>query len=324
MKEELLERVIRAALYEGCALYPYRATSAKNQRERFTFGRVYPEAYSIAQNGEEPCALRAECLLRVKSDDAAVRVSARFLRPMWREVGKVPAPLSELTLSPEPYFKVVPELLVNGDLYQTWQEATEERTQVTPVPVRPNATGQVHFIFPGNRALQPLRDEANRVVAVLVRRQEGLLGTIEVEVTPVAESVFKIRSEIRNLTTMAPAELENADTVLMRTFAATHLVLQVKGAEFISLFEPPAENETHTAGCKNAGVWPVLVGDPTAGDRDTMLASPIILYDYPQIAHESRGEFCDDAEMDEMLAVRVLAMTDCQERNVGQAFQTAS
>ena len=50
------------------------------------------------------------------------------------------------------------------------------------------------------------------------------------------------------------------------------------------------------------------------GERDTLLSSPITLYDYPQIAPESPGEFFDGTEMDEMLVLRVLTLTD-EERN---------
>jgi hypothetical protein len=41
-----------------------------------------------------------------------------------------------------------------------------------------------------------------------------------------------------------------------------------------------------------------------------MLCSPIILYDYPQVAPESMGNFFDGTEMDEMLALRVMTLTD--------------
>jgi hypothetical protein len=58
----------------------------------------------------------------------------------------------------------------------------------------------------------------------------------------------------------------------------------------------------------NQGVFPVLVGE--SGDRSQMLCSPIILYDYPQIAPESAGDFFDGTEMDEMLALRVLTLTE--------------
>ncbi len=46
MNRELVDKVVRAVLYEGYILYPYRASSKKNQRERFTFGRNYPKRYS--------------------------------------------------------------------------------------------------------------------------------------------------------------------------------------------------------------------------------------------------------------------------------------
>ena len=41
-----------------------------------------------------------------------------------------------------------------------------------------------------------------------------------------------------------------------------------------------------------------------------LLCSPIILYDYPQIAPESAGDFFDGTEMDEMLTLRVMTLTD--------------
>jgi hypothetical protein len=56
------------------------------------------------------------------------------------------------------------------------------------------------------------------------------------------------------------------------------------------------------------GTWPVLVGEP--GDKRTMLAAPIILYDYPQIAPESPGDLFDATEIDEILTLRILTLTD--------------
>jgi len=56
------------------------------------------------------------------------------------------------------------------------------------------------------------------------------------------------------------------------------------------------------------GTWPVLVGNE--GDFDTLLSSPIILYDYPQIASESAGDLFDGTEIDEILALRILTLTE--------------
>ena len=43
-----------------------------------------------------------------------------------------------------------------------------------------------------------------------------------------------------------------------------------------------------------------------------MLGSPIILYDYPEIARESTGSLFDATEIDEILMLRVLTMTDAE------------
>jgi hypothetical protein len=47
-----------------------------------------------------------------------------------------------------------------------------------------------------------------------------------------------------------------------------------------------------------------------------MLSSPVILYDYPQIAPESPGDLFDGCEIDEILALRILTMTDAEKREV--------
>ncbi|MEY2537892.1 MAG: hypothetical protein QOG67_1632, partial [Verrucomicrobiota bacterium] len=94
MNSALLEKIVNAVLYEGYILYPYRASSKKN-RQRFTFGRVYPKEYSVAQKDQEPCSMQTEILVRPRSADCAVNISVRFLHPMSREVGVLKEPISE-------------------------------------------------------------------------------------------------------------------------------------------------------------------------------------------------------------------------------------
>ena len=48
----------------------------------------------------------------------------------------------------------------------------------------------------------------------------------------------------------------------------------------------------------------MLVGD------DAMLSSPIILEDHPRIAPESPGDLFDGGEIDGLLALNILALTD--------------
>ena len=47
-----------------------------------------------------------------------------------------------------------------------------------------------------------------------------------------------------------------------------------------------------------------------------MLSSPIIMYDYPQIAPESPGDLFDGTEIDEILALRIMTMTDAEKHEM--------
>jgi hydrogenase maturation protease len=100
----------------------------------------------------------------------------------------------------------------------------------------------------------------------------------------------------------------------MYAFAGAHTILGVTGGRFVSLLEPGDSLALAAGRCRNVGTWPVLVGEPEA--RDVMLSSPIILYDYPQIAPESEFDFCDGTEIDEMLALRVMTLTDEEKRSM--------
>ena len=103
----------------------------------------------------------------------------------------------------------------------------------------------------------------------------------------------------------------------MRSLISAHVILGADGGEFISLLDPPEALREITAVCRNVGVFPVLVGEE--GQRDTMLASPIILYDYPQIAPESAGDLFDGTEIDEILSLRILTMTDEEKLEMRQS-----
>jgi hypothetical protein len=322
MNRELVEKVVNAVLYEGYILYPYRASSKKN-RERFTFGRVYPEDYSVAQDGAEPFVMQTECLVRNESRDALLNISVRFLHPMAREVGVLQTPIAEMPASEPPAFDIVPNLQVGEQLYQTWQEAVEQKVELSSIPLREASQNSHQFDFPSSRALGPIREDDGKISAVLLRRQDFVRGIVEVVTQPVDDSVFKIMVRILNGTPVPKEELENQSTIIMRTFASTHTILQAEGGEWFSLTDPPPAYAEVTAACKNIGTWPVLVGEEAKGERDTMLSSPIILYDYPRIAPESPGDLFDGLEIDEILTLRVMAMTDAEKIEMRQVDEQA-
>src|SRR6476619_3948314 len=116
MNPNTVDRIAQAILYEGYILYPYRASSRKN-KERFTFGRVYPQAYAEFQNGAEPCAMRTECLLR-NQGQATLEVRVRFLQPVARTIGLLSTPRAQWPVEVGPdSLSYVPELRVEDKLY---------------------------------------------------------------------------------------------------------------------------------------------------------------------------------------------------------------
>jgi len=134
----------------------------------------------------------------------------------------------------------------------------------------------------------------------VVRRWEGLEGRLDVR-----REGDRVVAELVNET---PWEGEAREAALRRTFCSAHLVLRARGAAFVSQQDPPEALRGRTGELRNEGLWPVLVGEP--GARDTMLACTFILEDHPRIAPESPGDFFDGGEIDQMLVLNVLALTD--------------
>ncbi|MEJ7744133.1 MAG: hypothetical protein WKF73_17270 [Nocardioidaceae bacterium] len=88
MSLELARTVADAVLFEGYLLYPYRATSRKNQ-VRWQFGVLGPAGAAEAGAGEEP-DMSAQCLLRSRPD-GRVTVHVRFLQLQTRSVERATA-----------------------------------------------------------------------------------------------------------------------------------------------------------------------------------------------------------------------------------------
>jgi hypothetical protein len=317
MNQSLIDTVVHAVLYEGYILYPYRA-SAKKNRQRFTFGRVYPEAFHLAQNGAEPCSMQTQCLVEGPSS-ATLEIVVRFLHPMTRDIGAMATPLRKLPALDNPdFFHVVPELEIDGQLHLGWQEVVE-RTVRLPVMVLGELCAHpqtVPFTFAAARSIEPILDRNARIAGVIVRRQEGLEGTVELSAEPVNASVVKVTVRICNRTPVPPSVMTDDNEIVMRTFTSTHTILSAQGAEFLSLTDPPPSYAQLAETCKNLGTWPILVGDEQKQQRDTMVSSPIILYDYPKIAPQSPGDLFDSGEIDEILTLRIMTMTDEEKREM--------
>ena len=167
---------------------------------------------------------------------------------------------------------------------------------------------------------QPLRQKVLfEGEAIEQYRSEPLEGELELSASPIGEGLHRVTLRVRN--TATPADQPDRDAILLRSLVSVHSILQVTGGSFISLLDPPEQCVEAAASCRNTGCWPVLVGED--GQTDLMLASPIILYDYPQIAPESSGDLFDGCEIDEILALRILTLTDEEKQEVRNGDERA-
>ncbi|MGH7172823.1 MAG: hypothetical protein ACRELF_01095 [Gemmataceae bacterium] len=296
MNRKLVDRIADVVLYEGYILYPYRP-SIKN-RQRWTFGGLYPEAYCQAGNGES-ASNQTECLVQ---GNAATTIEAvvRFLH------------LSER-----------PARQVGEQLFPAWQEAEEREVALGDATLGDLSAypRNVSFAFPGSQSCEPICGADEVIAGTLIREQQAIEGSMEVRATEAAEGLFRLTLRVVNRTPLAEPLRANRDAALLRSLVSTHSILGVQGGSFVSLLDPPDCWRDLAAACRNVGVWPVLVG--AEGQTDTMLASPIILYDYPQVAPESPGDFFDGTEIDEMLTLRILTLTDDEKRAMASVDERA-
>jgi hypothetical protein len=289
------KKIAEAVLYEGYLLWPYRRSSRKNQ-QRWTFGGVYPREYSVARGEDDPWIMQTQCLAR-GDEKTTIEVNVRFLHVVERKVARK----THVGLQP------VDELRVGEELYLSWDEAVEREVAVGRFKFSDllESPQEVHIDIAAGGTQESLAEPTGEVVGALVRSWRALRGAVEVGAELLQEGAFRVTVRITNTT---PWGGEDRESTLRQSFVSTHTTLEVEGGEFVSLMDPPEELAGAAEGCENLKTWPVLVGEE--GDRSTMLSSPIILYDYPQIAPESPGDLFDGTEIDQMLILNVLNLTD--------------
>lgn len=277
--------VADAVLYEGYLLYPYRATSGKNQ-SRWQFGVLGPagaESAGIGENDE----LGAQLLVEPGSATELTFV-VRFLQLQHRRTERAIGDT----------FEAVAELAVGARSWLTWDEAVEREVEVGPFTVADLLAGRtLPFVVGSGSDVEPV--DGGR----LVRSRRELRGELMIAAEFDA-ALVRITVTVRNVGAAAADRTEAIAT----SFIGTHVIAEVVGGEFVSLLEPPAYAEAEAAKCQHRRCFPVLAG--TAGERDLVLVSPIILYDHPEIAEQSEGALYDSTEIDEILTLRIMTMTD--------------
>jgi hypothetical protein len=288
MNCKLAQKIADAVLYEGYLLYPYRRSALKNQ-QRWTFGTLYPASYSEVLNGTERSCMHSECLLEAHCS-CTLNVQVRFLQTETRYTKEA---RGERTPSP-----VVAEVPGSGELRDC---CIDFHSQVCL-----SGDQLYEFGFRNGRQVDLSCAEERPTPGDRIDTQGQIRGRLSVRAESVRPDLLKITIDLQNQT-QVPSGADR-DWALACSLLSANLILSTTQGSFISLLDPPEEHRETAKNCRNIGNFPVLVG--AEGDRDMMLCSPIILYDYPQIAPESAGDFYDATEMDEMLTLRIVTMTD--------------
>jgi hypothetical protein len=299
---EHARRVADAILYEGYLLYPYRGSAQKNQA-RFQFGVLVPPAYEALDDSERS-ASQTECLAEC-GDDADVTVLVRFLQLQRRAVQ---------ALSPGGELNEVPVLSVDDTEYRSWAEAMAREQQVTAGVAELLDQGKnLRFHISAGEAAEDITDASGRRAGRVVRSWGALDGLIRIQAERVAGpyGALWLRVRVENHTEPDQAVLTR-DGALSHALIAEHTLIGLPGGAFLSPTDPPEWAAAETAACVNIGTWPVLAGPSDC--RDLMLSAPVILYDHPEIAAESAGDLFDATEIDEILTLRTLALTDAEKR----------
>jgi hypothetical protein len=276
--------VADAVLYEGYLLYPYRANSRKNQ-SRWQFGVLGPPGAAEAGIGEDD-TLSTQVLVDAHGA-ASVSAVVRFLQLQHRG--------AERALGGG-CFEPVEQLAAGSQSWLSWDEAVECEIAIDRFPIASLPRTLDISISAGS-------DSETVDGGRLVRTRRELHGLLAMSAEPDG-GLVRLTFDVRN--TGSPAA--DKDEAIATSMIGTHMLIDVTDGEFVSLLEPPESAAAAVARCRQHRCFPVLAGPP--GEHNLVLASPIILYDHPEIAEQSRGALYDSTEIDEILTLRIMTMTD--------------
>ena len=165
--------------------------------------------------------------------------------------------------------------------------------------------------------LEQIENRPARITFAFPPHLDGAITLLAMETCP---GLFKLTAIIENVSPGVAGKGIDVDGVLGRSLLSTNTMLSLEDGAFISLIDPPEPYRAAAASCRNIGTWPVLVGQQLG---KMMLAAPIVLYDYPQLAAESPGDLFDGTEIDELLSLRIQTLTEVEKHEMSAAGERA-
>jgi len=292
-------RLAETLIYEGYLLYPYRASSQKNQ-VRWQWGVLVPP--SCTQRLAEFSTTRAELLVEPRKD-AELTVEVRFLQLQARAVQRWDG--SD--------FQPTDSLRVDGIEHTEWDEGAEvHRTFTVRFAELADGDHVEDVVVPDGVDTTELTDAAGALCGRLVRTRRSTRAriTVRTEALPGPYGAVRLSVRTENASDWDDPGAQRPEA-LRRALLGAHSVLACSDGPFLSLLDPPHWAKPAVAACVNERVWPVLVGEV---GREVVLCSPIILYDHPEIAADSPGDLYDALEIDEILSLRTMTLTDEEKR----------
>ena len=302
----ILESLTKTLLYEGYSLYPYYRSAVKNQKP-IPFGVIFPDEYHAFH--EHSNSLMQSQNIICGHDQSALNITARFLHlrntQLFQKGNK-----GEII----PVFG----LHINANNYQAGWQTIERKISAENLSIPELLAKEliIPFRFDKTEEVEFIPNAEEKIVAKKIIRVSEMKGSIKIEADKVKDNdeCYRLTVTVINTTNIENAERVSRDEVLQQSFLSTHIILQATQAKFVSHQDPPGELKDLIAACNNLHTWPILIDK----NNTTLLSSPIILYDYPEINPHSSGDLFDSTEIEEALLLHVNLLSDEDKIRIGE------
>ncbi len=293
----ILENLTKTVLYEGYSIFPYNRSAIKN-RKPIPFGVIYPEKYHI-HNPHAPSMMQTECIV-IAAKVSTINITVRFLHLITTQVHQQ---------SDKNYISA----------FQNGWQTIERQVNSGDLLIAELINNKKVFPIAFDKIDEDknLYDENNEIKAKQINSVSQIKGEIIIEVSAIenTKNIFRIKITVINNSQSINAETISRDEVFRQSFLSTNTILKTTNGEFVSVQNPAENFKSIIDQCKNIGTWPILIDE----SNTTMLSSPIILYDYPQINSRSKGDLFDSLEIEEALFLHFAAMSDDEKQRIAES-----